>query len=188
MSSPPPPAPAAPTRRLPNILITGTPGTGKTTLSELLALATSMTHINVGDLVKAKSLHEGWDDEFQCYIVDEDKVCDELEDVMTEGGNIVDFHTVDFFPERWFDLVVVLRTDNGVLYPRLTARNYSEKKINENITAEIMQVILEDAHASYRDEIVVELSSNSIEDMESNVERIKEWAEEWVEARKKMFA
>ncbi|KNE66068.1 hypothetical protein AMAG_19331 [Allomyces macrogynus ATCC 38327] len=49
-------------------------------------------------------------------------------------------------------------------------------------------VILEDAHASYRDEIVVELSSNSIEDMESNVERIKEWAEEWVEARKKMLA
>ncbi|ORZ35953.1 AAA domain-domain-containing protein [Catenaria anguillulae PL171] len=172
-----------PTRRLPNILITGTPGTGKTTMSELLSAATSLQHINVGDLVKEKSLHEGWDDEFQCYIVDEDKVCDELEDIMNRGGNVVDFHTVDFFPERWFDLVVVLRTENGVLFPRLEARQYSSKKIEENVTAEIMQVILEDARNSYREDIIVELSSNTVEDMEANVEQVREWAEEWVKAR-----
>lgn len=41
---------------------------------------------------------------------------------MSKGGNIVDFHSCDFFPERWFDLVVVLLTDNTVLYPRLEAR------------------------------------------------------------------
>jgi hypothetical protein len=29
---------------------------------------------------------------------------------MTAGGNVVDFHSCDFFPERWFDLVVILRT------------------------------------------------------------------------------
>ena len=51
-----------------------------------------------------------------------EKVCDELEDIMTGGNNIVDHHGCDFFPERWFDLVVVLRTDNGVLYPRLEKR------------------------------------------------------------------
>ena len=50
------------------------------------------------------------------------KVCDELEDVMEEGGNIVDYHGCDFFPERWFDLVVVLQTDNTVLYDRLSKR------------------------------------------------------------------
>lgn len=27
-------------------------------------------------------------------VLDEDKICDELEDQMSEGGNIVDFHTV----------------------------------------------------------------------------------------------
>lgn len=61
-------------RDLPNILITGTPGTGKTTTSEMAAEATSLTHINVGDLVKAKSLHEGLDTEYDSYILDEDKV------------------------------------------------------------------------------------------------------------------
>ena len=47
---------------------------------------------------------------------------DELEDVMSEGGNIIDYHGCEFFPERWFDIVFVLRTDNTVLYNRLEKR------------------------------------------------------------------
>ena len=50
------------------------------------------------------------------------KVLDELEEVMSEGGNIVDYHGCDFFPERWFDIVFVLRTDNTILYNRLEKR------------------------------------------------------------------
>ena len=34
----------------------------------------------------------------------------------------MDFHSCDFFPERWFDLVIVLQTDNTVLYDRLDKR------------------------------------------------------------------
>lgn len=48
-------------------------------------------------------------------------MCDELEDQMSAGGNIVDFHSCDFFPERWFDLVIVLRVDNTVLFDRLVS-------------------------------------------------------------------
>jgi len=47
------------------------------------------------------------------------QVVDELEDQMCEGGNIVDYHGCDFFPERWFDIVFVLRTNNTTLYKRL---------------------------------------------------------------------
>lgn len=50
------------------------------------------------------------------------QLCDELEDMMTEGGVILDYHSCDFFPERWFDLVVVLQAETSVLYDRLTAR------------------------------------------------------------------
>lgn len=50
------------------------------------------------------------------------QVCDELEDMMEVGGNIVDYHGCDFFPERWFDSVVVLQTDNSILHDRLTSR------------------------------------------------------------------
>ena len=50
------------------------------------------------------------------------QICDALEDQLNVGGNIVDFHSCDFFPERWFDLVIVLQTDNTILYDRLEKR------------------------------------------------------------------
>lgn len=50
------------------------------------------------------------------------QVCDELENMMEAGGIIVDYHGCDFFPERWFDRVVVLQTDNSILYDRLSKR------------------------------------------------------------------
>lgn len=62
-----------PERSKPNILITGTPGTGKTSLSAQVAAETKFRHINVGDWVKEKSLHSGWDEEFECYVLDDDK-------------------------------------------------------------------------------------------------------------------
>lgn len=61
-------------RKKPNILVTGTPGTGKTTVCTALAEATQLCHINVGELVKEKNLHDGWDDELDCYLLNEDLV------------------------------------------------------------------------------------------------------------------
>lgn len=62
--------------RKPNIVITGTPGTGKTTTAQAVVEASSLPlqHINVVELVKQKELHDGFDQEWQSYIVDEDKV------------------------------------------------------------------------------------------------------------------
>ncbi|PQQ11322.1 adenylate kinase isoenzyme 6 homolog [Prunus yedoensis var. nudiflora] len=166
-------------RKRPNILVTGTPGTGKTTTSSALAEATQLRHVNVGDLVKAKNLHDGWDDELDCYIINEDLVCDELEDTMEEGGNIVDYHGCDFFPERWFDLVVVLQTDNTVLYDRLTRRGYSESKLSNNIECEIFQTLLEEAKESYPQDIVLPLKSDSIQDISTNLSTLTEWIRRW---------
>ena len=42
-----------------------------------------------------------------------------------------------------------------------------------------MQVILEDARESYAPEIVVELQSETTEDLEANVARIVEWIQAW---------
>lgn len=61
-------------RKQPNILVTGTPGTGKTTTCQQVTEAIGFTHINVGEWVKQHELHSGWDDEHDCYIIDEDKV------------------------------------------------------------------------------------------------------------------
>jgi adenylate kinase len=73
----------------------------------------------------------------------------------------------------------VLRADTDVHYDRLKARKYGQKKLDENVDCEIMQVILEDARGMYPEEIIVELKSNSTEDLDSNVDRIKRWLEQW---------
>lgn len=64
-------------RSSPVIVITGTPGTGKTTHAQLLAEQSPvpLQYINVSELIKEKTLHDGFDEEWQTYIVDEDKVC-----------------------------------------------------------------------------------------------------------------
>ena len=107
------------------------------------------------------------------------QVCDALEDDLTAGGNIVDYHGCDFFPERWFDLVIVLQTDNTVLWNRLEKRGYKENKIQENVQCEIMRVIAEEARDSYADEIVHCVSSNTAEEMEATVDRMAEWVSAW---------
>ena len=58
---------------------------------------------------------------------DEDKLCDVMEPMMAEGGNVVDFHSCEFFPERWFvsgqHLVsLCLAPPDGAFVDRLLAR------------------------------------------------------------------
>ncbi|KIO23179.1 hypothetical protein M407DRAFT_244879 [Tulasnella calospora MUT 4182] len=168
-------------RSLPNIVITGTPGTGKSTHAQLLVDASPvpLRHLNVSEIAKEKKLYENYDEEWQTYIVDEDKVLDELEPLTDAGGLVIDWHTCDVFPERWVDLVVVLRCDHTLLWDRLEKRGYSLKKIQENNESEIMQTVLDDAKESYAEEIVVELRSDSTEDLESNVDRIVSWIQNW---------
>lgn len=58
-------------------------------------------------------------------------------------------------------------------------RGYPLNKIQENNEAEIMQSVLDEARESYAPEIVVELTSESPEDIESNLERVKLWIQNW---------
>lgn len=45
-------------------------------------------------------------------------------------------------------------------------------------------MLLEEARDSYDEEIVVELRSDSNEELESNVERIQGWVKQWKEDNK----
>ena len=146
---------------------------------------TGLRHINVGELIKEHKCYDGHDDTLDIHILDEDKLLDLMEAIFQECedenvGMVADYHSCELFPERWFDLIMVLRANTEVLYDRLTERGYNEKKRSENVEAEIMQVVLDEAKEAYDVEIVQEVQSNTVEDMESNVERCKAWAEQWV--------
>lgn len=170
-----------PPRLLPNILITGVPGCGKTTLSQLLASQLNQSinqkfstshvhyfkHLNVSELVKEHKLWKGFDADRNCSIFDEDKVVDFIEPIQTRGGCIIDFHSCDFFPERYFDMVILLRCDNTVLYKRLEARGYEQKKITENVESEIHGVLREEAFDSYNHDIILEAYNDKEADIQS---------------------
>ena len=44
-----------------------------------------------------------------------------------------------------------------------------------------MEVLLQEARDSYDEEIVVELQSNTSEDMDTNIDRIEAWLKQWKE-------
>lgn len=58
----------------PNIIITGTPGVGKTSHCNALAANTGLKLLSVNQIVKERTCHDGWDEELKSWIVDEDKV------------------------------------------------------------------------------------------------------------------
>jgi adenylate kinase len=108
-----------------------------------------------------------------------------VEAELQEGGYLIDWHACDLFPASWVDLVVVLRADTATLYDRLAARGYGARKLEQNMDAEIMQVLLDEARGAFDEEVVVELKSNTMEDLDANVERVAQWVEQWKSDREK---
>ena len=137
----------APVQSLPRIIIlTGTPGVGKTVLARLLAKWTGFRFLSLGDLVKREGLHKGFDRRARSYIINELAVRRGLEDYFEAHrakGVVFETHSIGSFLHRTRGMVVVvLRLDPGVLAKRLRARNWPRVKIWENVEAEMIDVSL----------------------------------------------
>ena len=165
-----------------NVLVTGTPGTGKTSLCAMLQDQLGLKHIEVGKLVKDEHFYTEFDAAFDSYIVeeeDEDRLLDYLEPIVVRGGCAVDYHSCEMFPKRWFGCVVVVRADTDKVFDRLTARGYSEAKREENIDAEIADVCELEARRSYDKSIIEVRQSNSLGDLLETVEVVRRYVSKW---------
>ncbi|PHT87940.1 hypothetical protein T459_10046 [Capsicum annuum] len=151
-------------RRKPNILITGTPGTGKTTTSSALSEATELRHINVGELVKEKKLHDGWDDNLECYIINEDLISS-CEFVYKDHRLVGGFCFV----------ICALSLVTSVL--SFVLSYYSV--IVLFFGSFLFLFLQEEAKESYPEDIVVALGSDSVEDISKNVEMLSNWISSW---------
>lgn len=107
------------------------------------------------------------------------KVLDFLEPEMAKGGNVVEYHSCDFFPERWFNAVFVVKCNNTLLYDRLEARGYNPNKLRQNVECEIFQMVWIEAQESYDENILFELSGETEQDFEESVERVSEFIKNW---------
>ncbi|XP_036331570.1 adenylate kinase isoenzyme 6 homolog isoform X1 [Rhagoletis pomonella] len=163
----------------PNILITGTPGAGKSYLCERIAEQLKLNWLDCSKIAKENDFVEEYDDEYECPLLDEDKLMDYMEPFMQQGGNIVEYHGCDFFPERWFQAIFVITCSNTQLFDRLKERGYNEKKLKSNLECEIFGTVLEEARESYKPEIVFELKGDSKLDAEQSLKTIKNWYKAW---------
>jgi adenylate kinase len=132
------------------IILSGTPGVGKTVLGKLLAKRTGFTFVSLGDLVKNGRLHKGFDHQARSYLINEPAVRKKLGSYFEDrraNGVIFETHSLSrILPHRTRGMVVVvLRLDPVVLAKRLRRRNWPKLKIWENVEAEMIDVSLYDS-------------------------------------------
>lgn len=94
-------------RSSPNVIITGTPGVGKTVHCEQLAQDTGLKHLSVNQIAKERDCFEEFDEERKSWVVDEDKVCRLLYFRYRCEGVVAMCWGLSFSPHLFFSLVGV---------------------------------------------------------------------------------
>lgn len=125
--------------------LTGTPGTGKSTLSQELRLR-GLDVVDGKAFIREHGLLGEYDAGRDTYEVDLDALNDALEPLRSDAGvHVLDSHLSHFMDSHG---IIVLRCSPDVLAQRLCARGYSEAKVRENVQAEILDEILCEATES----------------------------------------
>ncbi len=128
------------------IIISGTPGTGKTTIAIMLEQK-GFPVVYVNELIKENQLYTEIDEERDCVIVDDEKLLGTLNDLVKQNEHIHPLILEGHLAEVDQDLLLhcfVCRCSIRELRTRLEERSYSAGKIEENVQAEIMEEILND--------------------------------------------
>jgi adenylate kinase len=145
------------------VSLTGTPGTGKTSVSEHLS---GFEVIDLTGFVKEYGLGDSSGSEFEVDINEMkqklDEEIDKDKDILIEG------HLSHHSPA---DYCVVLRCDPEELEQRLEKRDYDEEKIQENVESEMLDVILTEAAGLQENIIEVDTTGREPEEVAEEIEK-----------------
>lgn len=138
--------------RFKTIIITGTPGTGKTMIAKLLSKIVGFNVINVNDLIKKNKISEGYDKKRKCIIVDVKKLKKAIIKIINNckkncccSGLIIESHLSHNLPKNYVDYCIVTKCDLKELKKRLIKRGYNAEKVRENLDSEIFDICLVEA-------------------------------------------
>lgn len=132
------------------IIITGTPGTGKTTLTKSLKEDFDACYISINSLLEEYDLNMGIDEKRGYKIVDTEKMIPIIDNIKKESDKeviIFEGHLAQDYPNA--DMVIVLRCNPQVLRKRLNTRDWKSEKIDENVSAEILGICTQESYDSY---------------------------------------
>jgi adenylate kinase len=122
------------------VALTGTPGTGKTTVARLLRKK-GYTVVDLNRLAISKGFVAGVDKKRHCKLIDITKInayvqkhFDRTDLVFFEG------HTAHLL--KAMDRVIIMRCHPTQLYQHLLKKKWRTEKIQENLEAELLDIIL----------------------------------------------
>lgn len=144
-------------------MITGTPGTGKTTLAKQLARRIDAEYISLTPYVTKHRLYRGLDLHRRTKIVDLARTRRSLGRAFSgvKGMVVVDSHVSEgIVPGHMAKLVVVLRCHPKTLEARLRAKKWASSKIRENVLAEILDSCLTAAVGYYGTRNVMQIDTS----------------------------
>jgi len=145
------------------IIISGTPGTGKTTLAIFLQKKLNFQRL---DLYKYyPKISTDYSKSKQCYNIDCQKfltlVKKTKQQIQQKKGLVIDSHITHHLPKKEVDLCIILTCSNlKILKNRLAKRHYSKQKIQENLEAEIMQICFHEAQDNKHNLLIFDSAKN----------------------------
>jgi adenylate kinase len=159
------------------IVVTGTPGTGKTTFAKRLGKEIGADYVALTQFVLERKLYTGFDRERESRVVNIARVHASLNRLLlqTKRPTIVDTHIPGgIIPKDLVKLVFVLRCHPRILERRLSKKRWKQGKIRENVLAEMLGVCLINAVKWFGLSRVVELdtSHNSVNKCVATAKRI----------------
>ena len=126
------------------VVISGTPGTGKTTVSEKISEKINAKVISLNDFSISEKITCGYDVKRDTYIIDIDKLIPRIKNLIEQYRKkkyetlILESHFADIVPKEFIDYAIVLRCDPEELSLRLKKKGYNEQKVKENIQTEFL--------------------------------------------------
>src|SRR3989338_11076617 len=96
------------------IIVTGTPGSGKTTFAKRLSKKPGFEYIDVNKLISKHKLHQGYDPKLKTKIVDTKKLSNFLISYVKKSkakGVVIDSHLSHFLPSSFVDECYVTTCD-----------------------------------------------------------------------------
>lgn len=154
--------------------LTGTPGTGKTSVSKFLEKKRQWKVIHLNDLIKEEHLYTEIDEKRDAVIADMELIRERLKKDIGKTAEkdeelvILESHLAHYIA----DAVIVLRVHPAELKNRLKTRDYNEEKIKENIEAEALDVILVEAFEWCKKVFEVNTTGKTVEEIGKDIERI----------------
>jgi adenylate kinase len=150
------------------VAVSGTPGTGKSALGEILRLK-GLCVIDVGGFAKEKGIFSGRDVERRSLEVDAEELDRALKKEMPSGTVFLVGHLSHLLTA---DLIIILRCSPSVLRERLRGRRWSARKIQENMEAEACDVILIEGLERSKNVCEIDTTDRSPEDVAAAVDDI----------------